>query len=234
MNHSRLNDAMSATQWSRDHLDFVLSLAFVEWLPGSVLLIPASIAIARKTVDRERDLMLAAVLYAVTATMVLLVWPGGVASRYAMPANLALAVLGGILFDRWWTVRPWLVAIGNTVVIGLSGALIFLGWIVMPLAPDTFRQSAISAQSIAAVRAMVPGTVYFTKPAVNYNVLAYVPAPVRGEEPRGLLFLKAPALAILTDSEITALMADYPRLGVIPHAIVGRKPVTKIVEIRPN
>ena len=51
-------------QWVRDHLDFVLSLFLVEWLPGSVLLFPAIVALPRNAFGRERDLMLAAVLYA--------------------------------------------------------------------------------------------------------------------------------------------------------------------------
>src|SRR6202020_2310683 len=102
-----------------------------------------------KTAGRDSDLMLAAVLYAGIASLVLLVWPGGVATRYAMPANLSLAVLGGILFERWWTTRPWLIAASNTVVTGISCGLVVLGWIIMPLAPDTFRQSRISAQTIA-------------------------------------------------------------------------------------
>jgi 4-amino-4-deoxy-L-arabinose transferase-like glycosyltransferase len=234
LHHSRWNDPMTTTAWIRDHLDFALSLAAVEWLPGSLLLIPAIGAIVRRTVDRERDLMLAVVLYAVSATMILLVWPGGVATRYAMPANLALAVMGGILFDRWWDARPWLIAVSNTIVTGISTALIVLGWIVMPMLPDTFRQSRISAQSIAAVRAMVPGTLYFNPLAVNYNVLAHVPAPVRNVGLVNLDNLKVPALALLTESETSSLRGQAPNIRAIPHAILNNRPPARIVEIRPN
>ena len=122
--HSRLSEGMTMMQWFRDHLDFVLSLFLVEWLPGSVLLFPAIVALARNAFGRERDLVLAVILYATVASMMLLIWPGGVATRYAMPANLALAVLGGILFDRWWATRPNLIAVSNTVVTGISTALI--------------------------------------------------------------------------------------------------------------
>jgi 4-amino-4-deoxy-L-arabinose transferase-like glycosyltransferase len=234
LHHSRLNEPMTAAQWIRDHLDFVLSLAVVEWLPGSLLLVPAIAAIIRRTVDRERDLMLAAVLYAVSATMILLVWPGGIATRYAMPANLALAVLGGILFERWWDTRPWLIAASNTIITGISAALVILGWIVMPIAPDRFRQSRIAAQSIAAVRAMVPGTLYYSPAAVNYNLLVDAPGPVRDF---GLLILgnlQVPVLALLTESEIASLRAKAPNLRVIPHAILDNRPPARIVEIRPN
>ena len=97
--------------------------------------------------------------------MMLLIWPGGVATRYAMPANLALAVVGGILFDRWWTTRPCLIAVSNTVVTGISTAFIVLGWIVIPLAPIAFTQSKSSAQAIAAVRE--PGRVRSMSPPVS-------------------------------------------------------------------
>lgn len=232
--HSRWNDPMTASEWIRDHLDFAFSLAAVEWLPGSLLLIPAIGAIVRRTVDRERDLMLAAVLYAVSATAILLVWPGGIATRYAMPANLALAVLGGILFERWWDTRPWLIAASNTIVTGISAALIVLGWIVMPMAPDTFRQSSLAAQSIAAVRAMVPGTLYYSPLAVSYNVLAHVPGPIRNVGLFNPETLKVPTLALLTASEIASLSGQTPIIRLVPHAILSNRPPARIVEIRPN
>ena len=234
MVHSRLHEGMTAGQWLKDHLDFLISLGLVEWLPGSVLLIPAIAALVRNKVSSERDLMLAAVLYAGLASMVLLLWPGGVATRYAMPANLALAVLGGILFDRWWATRPWLIAVANTAVTGISVALIILGWIVMPLALDAFGQSRTTEHAIAAVRAMVPGPVYFSTAAINYNVLAYVAAPVRDIRSVDFSNLKTPALAILTDPEILAQTARAPDVQVVPHAVLNKNPVSKIVEFRLN
>ena len=97
---------MTAFQWAKDHLDFAGSL-IVEWLPGSMLLIPAIIAITRKDLPSDRHLLLAAVLYATIGTLVPLAWPGGIATRYAMPANIALAAIGGVPFDD-----------GGSVVIG--------------------------------------------------------------------------------------------------------------------
>jgi 4-amino-4-deoxy-L-arabinose transferase-like glycosyltransferase len=234
LQHSRLSDAMTMKQWFRDHLDFVLSIFLVEWLPGSILLFPAIVAIARKTAGRDRDLMLAAVLYASAASLVLLFWPGGVATRYAMPANLALAVLAGILFDRWWTARPWLIAASNTIVIGISCGLVGLGWIVMPLAPDLFRQSRISAATIAAVRGVQPGTLYVSKSTANDNVLAYVAAPVRVVELEDIQNLKSPAFAILTAPELSALTAGRAAFFAVPHAVLKQDPLTRIFEIRPN
>jgi 4-amino-4-deoxy-L-arabinose transferase-like glycosyltransferase len=234
MIHSRLSEGMTMTQWFRDHLDFAMSILLIEWLPGSVLLFPAIAAIWRKTAGRDSDLMLAAVLYAGLATLILLVWPGGVATRYAMPANLSLAILGGILFDRWWTSRPSLIAVSNTVVTGIASGLIILGWIIMPLAPDAFRHSKISAQAVEAVREMLPGTLYVSKAGGNDSMLAYVAAPIRRVGLEDIRDLKVPAFAIVTASEMSELMAQKPDLRAIPHAILNKNPLTKIFEIQPK
>lgn len=231
--HSRLADGMSASTWFKDHLDFALSI-IVEWLPGSVLLIPAMMAIARNDLAADRNLMLALMLYVVLGTLALLVWPGGIATRYAMPANLGLAVISGILFDRWWFSRQWLVAIANTVVIGLSTALIVLGWIIIPLSPDTFGQSKIQAQIIAGTRAMVPGTLYVTNSISNLNVLAYLAAPVRRVSLRDLEQLTVSSLAVMGVEEISALAAAKPQLRVTSYARLGRNLTLVVAEIRPN
>ncbi|MBR1210750.1 glycosyltransferase family 39 protein [Bradyrhizobium sp. JYMT SZCCT0180] len=229
--HSRLSEGMTLMQWVRDHLDFVLSLFLVEWLPGSVLLFPAIAALARNAFGRERDLMLAAVLYATVASMLLLIWPGGVATRYAMPANLALAVMGGILFDRWWSTRPWLIAVSNTVVTGISTALIVLGWIVIPAAPIAFSQSKTSAQTIAAVREARQGTLYVTTSA-DLNTLAYVAAPIRMVGLTDIANLKPPAFAILRGSEVAEIVAQKPDFAAIAHATLNKGLLTRIFEIR--
>ena len=44
--------------------------------------------------------MLAAVLYSLICTLVLVIWPGGVAARYVMPATMTLAVICGLMFEH--------------------------------------------------------------------------------------------------------------------------------------
>ena len=233
MIHSRLSEGMTMVQWFRDHLDFAISIAMVEWLPGSLLLLPAIIAITRNTAGKEEgDLLLAVVLYALTASLVLLVWPGGVATRYAMPANLALAVLAGILFDRWWATRPWLIGASNTIVVGISTSLIVLGWVVMPLAPDAFRQSKISAQTIAAVRGMAAGPLYVLKSNANENVLAYVAAPIRMVSLDEIEKLEVPAFVILSTSQLSEIAAQKTGFRAIPHAVLSKDPLIRIFEVQ--
>ncbi|MES1150035.1 MAG: glycosyltransferase family 39 protein [Bradyrhizobium guangdongense] len=233
LHHSRLDEGMSASQWLRDHLDFALSM-IMEWAPGSILLIPAILAMRRGELPRDRDLMLAAILFATLGGLALLVWPGGVATRYAMPGNLGLAVIGGILFERWWFSRHWLIAVANTIVTGLSTALVVLGWLVIPVSPDTFRQTRIDAQIIAGVRPTLPGTIYAAETTVSANVLAYVPAPVRRIPAHELAKLTAPALAVVTPAEMEALARANPGMRILSHARLTGNPALVVVEIRPN
>ncbi len=231
--HSRLGENMSPAQWTRDHLDFLVSIV-VEWLPGSLLIVPATIALATKKLTHDRDLVLALLLYALMCSLALLLWPGGIATRYAMPANLALAVLCGLLFDRWWSEKTWLIAVVNTIAITISISLVVLGWIVMPLRPQAFSQTAIAGQTIAAVRALVPGPVYFGKAAANMNIMAYVEAPVREMEIAEFERLTRPALAIMTQEEIAILTAASPQLQIISHANLKDKIASTVVEMKPN
>lgn len=233
LRHSRLADHMTASQWMRDHLDYALSM-IVEWAPGSVLLIPALVALARKKLPDDRDLMLAALLYATLGALILLIWPGGVATRYAMPGNLGLAVIGGILFDRWWFAHHWLIAIANTIVTGISTALVILGWIIIPLAPDAFRQTRIDAQIIGGVRASVPGPLYVPETMPSMNVLAYVPAPVRRLPLAELARVSKPALAIMTSAEMAELAAANPALRIAVHAKLSGNLGLMVAEIRAN
>ena len=173
-------------------------------------------------------------LYATIGTLVLLAWPGDIATRYAMPANIALAAIGGVLFDRWWFSRDRLMAAANTVVFGLSTALIILGWIIIPLKPDKFAESKIKAEVIAAVRPMVPGALYVTESMTNLNVLAYVPAPILRVSPSELKSLIRPALAVITNKEISELAGARPNYVMIKHAKLSGIPELFVTEILPE
>ncbi|GEC17619.1 hypothetical protein J2S34_003382 [Nitrobacter winogradskyi] len=102
--HSRLTQTTDGMATVFGHLDFAKSLA-VEFLPGSILIGPAIMIAVVRWRDRRRDmrddLLLAAVLYSVACTLVLLFWPGKVAARYAMPGTMTLAVICGLMFENW-------------------------------------------------------------------------------------------------------------------------------------
>ena len=100
LRHSRLNEHMTASQWMRDHLDFALSM-IIEWAPGSVLLIPALVALARKELADDRDRCWRRCSYATLGARSS--WSGQAACDALCDAwRSRAAVIGGILFDRWW------------------------------------------------------------------------------------------------------------------------------------
>jgi 4-amino-4-deoxy-L-arabinose transferase-like glycosyltransferase len=104
MVHSRLLTA-TGLELVRDHLDFAGSVA-LETLPATILIGPAIAIVLRTWRSGRHDLMLAATLYSVICTLFLVFWPGGVATRYAMPATMTLAVICGIMFDDWRHSHP--------------------------------------------------------------------------------------------------------------------------------
>ncbi|MCL2716376.1 MAG: glycosyltransferase family 39 protein [Alphaproteobacteria bacterium] len=232
LHHSRLAEGMSGTYWLHDHGNFAVSLA-VECLPGSLLLIPAILALIRRELPKDHNLILAALLYATLGSLALLLWPGGVATRYAMPGTLGLAVICGILFDRWQTTRPRMIAAATAIVTLISVALVTLGWLVMPIAPELFRQSRTNAEIIASVRAMAPGPVYVSNESANLNILIYVPAPVHRVTLEQMTNLTEPALAVITPAEVATLGRHFPAVHVVERARLKEKGGLLVTEITP-
>ena len=216
-----------------DHVDFIVSL-FVEWLPGSILLGPAVIILARQPRNRDHDLLLAATLYALMCTLVLLLWPGGVASRYAMPGNLGLAVVAGLMFQRWRQSHSRVIAITLVTAYLICSTIIVLGWVAMPLKTTLFQESKIAGQTINAVRKSVPGPMYVITESVEHNMLAYVAGPIREVALKQLTTLTAPAIAVMTPEEQDELARMKPTLRLQDRATVrSHHEDLKVVEIQP-
>src|SRR3954469_16678002 len=94
------------------------------------------------------DLMLAAILYSAVCTLVLVVWPGGVAARYAMPATMTLAVTCGLMFEQWRRCQPRVIASALVVTCLIFGGLLARGWVAMPFWPQLFQESRIAGNAI--------------------------------------------------------------------------------------
>ncbi|MGO4714735.1 ArnT family glycosyltransferase [Bradyrhizobium sp. 2TAF24] len=208
--HSRLLD-LGHVQLVRDHLDFVVSLV-AEWLPGTLLLGPALVILWRGARGLDAELLRAALIYALACSLVLLAWPGGVATRYAMPANPALAVMCGVMFARWR--GPHSRVIVSTLVIGglIATYVVVLSWIVMPLMPRLFQDARIAGTAVQAVRRDVAGPVYVLPSSAEHNMLAYVAGPIREVPMAALATLRGPALAVVTPQERAALAQLAPDL----------------------
>ena len=230
--HSRILTS-HGTELVSDHIDFLISM-MVEWLPGLILLVPALVILARKERNSDHDLMLAAVLYALMCTLVLVVWPGGIATRYAMPGTLGLAVVAGLMFARWRQRHSRVIVVTLVTAYVIAVFVMVLGWVAMPLKPDWFQESKIAGQTIDALRRDVPGPVYVVTQSAEHNMLAYVRGPVREVALGRLTSLAEPSLAVLTEDEETALARKKPTLHLIDRATVrSQKMDLKVVEIRP-
>lgn len=121
----------------------------IEFLPGIILIGPAIVIVVRSWRNTRRDLLLAAILYSVMCTLVLVFWPGGVAARYAMPATMTLAVVCGLMFEYWRHTHPRLIASALVVTYLIFAGLLVRGWVAMPFWPHLFKESEIAGTAIA-------------------------------------------------------------------------------------
>lgn len=233
MVHSRLL-TMTVPEVVRDHLDFFKSIA-VEDLPATILIGPAIFVARRRWKTCEHDLMLAVTLYSLSCTLVLLIWPGGVASRYAMPATMTLAVICGLMFEQWRQRQPRVIVSALFVTYLIFGGLLVRGWVVMPFRPHLFQESQIAGEKIAAALQRRPGPLYVVQDTTEYNMLVYVRGPISAVTLDELAELNEPAIAVLRPDEERALAQKRPELQIVDGGdIFSLKTSYRIVEIRPR
>jgi 4-amino-4-deoxy-L-arabinose transferase-like glycosyltransferase len=229
--HSRLL-TVTGFDWVRDHLDLLKSLA-VEMLPGTILVGPAIIIVSRRWRASGPDLMLAAVLYSSICTLVLLIWPGGVASRYAMPATMTLAVVCGLMYEQWRQRQPRIIISALVVTYLIFDGLLVRGWIAMPFWPQLFEVNQIGGREIAAAVQQWPGRLYVTDLA-DENMLVYVRGAIRVVALDDLAALTTASVALLLPEEERILAQKNPSLQLI-HAsdTISVGPPYRIILIRP-
>jgi 4-amino-4-deoxy-L-arabinose transferase-like glycosyltransferase len=229
--HSRLSHTTSglATVWG--HLDFVKSLA-IEFLPGSILIGSAIVIVSRKWRSGQNGLLLAAILYSVACTLVLLFWPGKVAARYAMPGTMTLAVICGLMFENWCHSHPKVIASALVVTYLIFSGLLVRGWIVMPLFPQMFQESQLAGKAIAAALQQKHGPLYVVGSSTDYNMLVYVRGPIYAVSLDDLAALNTSAIAVLRPEEKRALSQKRPELQLVDDAdIISMRSHYKIVEM---
>jgi 4-amino-4-deoxy-L-arabinose transferase-like glycosyltransferase len=229
--HSRLL-TVTGLDWVRDHLDLIKSLA-VEMLPGTILVGPAIIIVLRRWRASGPDLMLAAVLYSLICTLVLLIWPGGVASRYAMPATMTLAVVCGLMFQQWRQRRPRIITSALVVTYLIFDGLLVRGWIAMPFWPQLFEVNQIGGTEIAAAVRQWPGRLYVTELA-DENMLVYVRRAIRVVTLDDLAALTTASVALLLPEEERILAQKNPSLLLISGSdTISVGPPYRIILIQP-
>jgi 4-amino-4-deoxy-L-arabinose transferase-like glycosyltransferase len=236
--YSRLSNTTSGLTTVRGHLDFIKSLV-IEFLPGSILIGPATvIAIqtwrTRALPTRRNDLLLAAVLYSLACTLVLLFWPGKIAARYAMPGTVTLAVVCGLMFEQWRDSHRKVIVSALFVTYLIFFGLLVRGWVVMPLRPQLFEQSRIGGTAISAAIRHRPGPLYVIQGSSELNMLSYVPGPIRTVTLDDLARLQADSMAMLRPDERQALAHKAPALQFVDRAHLAGKQPYVIVEIVPT
>ena len=231
MVHSRLLTT-TGLQLVRDHLDFVVSM-LAEVLPATILIGPAVFIVWRRWRSGEHDLMLAATLYSLVCTVILVIWPGGVATRYAMPATFTLAVICGLMFEDWRRTQPRLIASTLTVSYLIFGGLLIRGWVAMPFWPHLFQESRIAGEAIAAALQDRPDPLYVLTNSTEYNMLVYVRRPIRAVTIDDLARLKTSAVAVMLPVEEAALAQQNPKMRLVARgSIVSLRRSYRIVEIQ--
>jgi 4-amino-4-deoxy-L-arabinose transferase-like glycosyltransferase len=212
--HSRLADATSGLETIRDHLDFAKSL-IIEFLPGTILFGPAVMIAARSWKNPQYDLLLAATLYSATCTLVLIFWPGGVAARYAMPATMTVAVVGGLMFEYWRDRHPRAIASTLFVTCLIFGGLLLRGWVAMPFWPHLFKESEIAGATISSVSRAALQPLYVIGNSTELNMLGYVKGEIRAITLDDLVRLKIPSTAVVLVEERQALTQRAPKLRLV-------------------
>jgi 4-amino-4-deoxy-L-arabinose transferase-like glycosyltransferase len=217
LDHSRLGDDLTVLQWIWG-AGWFISQTLLELLPALILAAPLIAGLRLRAETPVDRLIVALLLYSVCCTAVLALWPGA-NSRYVMPALPAVAVLGGLGFDRYRGQRPALV----NAAIGLGALLalypLVLCWIAMPALPHLFDRSRRAAFEISAAIAAHPATLYALD-RDPYNVLAYL-SPVRIMPIEELAGLQAPAWALLTSQGQEQQVRDArPDLDMTVAAVV--------------
>jgi 4-amino-4-deoxy-L-arabinose transferase-like glycosyltransferase len=229
--HGRMRPSAGAVKWAAGTLRFAFQFT-LEALPGLLLSVPFVVGLFRSGRLRSEELVLALLLYAGCCTVLLLFWPGGVATRYAMPATPAMAVLAGLAFERLRDARPQLVNAAVLVAAGLAAYQLIVNWLVMPLAPEAFQSSRLAARTVTSAMAVKPAPLFVTFASFgNNNMAAYLPPPIRIIRLAEANNLPTPAWALLSPSEIERLRAMRPDLTVSLRAVLPQEPSSHLVLI---
>jgi 4-amino-4-deoxy-L-arabinose transferase-like glycosyltransferase len=153
------------------------------------------------------------VCYATACTAILLVWPLAL-SRYAMPIAPAVAVLGGLAWDRLAaTKHVWLRNLATGVVTALGIYQMVLTIAIVPIFADRFGSARIDGGKIAeAVRTQaVP--VYCEEPA-NNDQFFYAHVPMTCYKWDQYLAIPAPAWLLASSEDLDELAKARPELEI--------------------
>ena len=179
--------------------------------------------------------MLAAVLYSMLCTLVLIFWPGGVAARYAMPATMTVAVAGGLMFEAWRGSHPRVIASALFVTYLIFGGLLLRGWVAMPFWPHLFKESEIAGAAISSVTRIAPQPLYVISGTTELNMVGYVKGKIETVTLNDLARLKIRSTAVLLVEERQALARLAPALRIVDGPdLASQRRLYKVIQIVPE
>jgi 4-amino-4-deoxy-L-arabinose transferase-like glycosyltransferase len=206
----------------------LLVTLLLEAMPALIVVAPFIPILWRTPTAKGHDLAIALLLYAVLASVALVVWPGA-RDRYAMPGLLAFAAAAGLAFEHFRIVRPKLVNAALMVGAVLIVFQITLSWLVMPAAPYLFSSSRIAATTVMSVMSSNRSTLYMDIESINKNVLGYIPQPVRLVRFDELLRVQPPAWMLVSSESARKLTGLRPDAKL--RAIVTNNGTLSLLEV---
>jgi 4-amino-4-deoxy-L-arabinose transferase-like glycosyltransferase len=151
----------------------------------------------------------AAGCYALTASFVILFWPGGSTGRYFYPMFLPVAVIGGLCYDALAARRPWLLTPGLVVTFALLAYGLVYSMVAAPLMPWQFRSTALYGAQITKLMRADPAPLLITQ-GVGLNVMPYVPGRIVKTDLQALEKIGGPAWFGVHQNQAQPLLAKRP------------------------
>jgi len=211
-----------------NHARFLASLV-VEWLPSTLVLpLMAFPSWRRRAPLLASPVAVALLCYAGAAFIVLLVWPG-VASRYAMPATPAVAVLAAFAVEPLWKEGRRLAEAAVLVVAGLCLYQLVLTNLALPIMGSRFGLSRLTGEAIEKAIRADPAPVYCMLPCEPTR-LFYVDLPIKGILPMDYPKIVAPAWLLASKQYLPMFASRRPDLA--ERIVVDRTEDQRVAAVR--
>lgn len=181
--HSRMGTAEFVSplpgHWRCQPLELFFRL-LLESVPAVLLAVPLVISICRHHYDGNRNLAVALLFYASTATIILIFWPGA-KPRYAMSFVLGISTVAGLSLGYLSLRQPILAAFAQCLAGILLAYGLIVSLIVMPVKPTLFEGMRGAGTKIAKTVSARPETLYFVSDnsAAALKALIYVHGYIR-------------------------------------------------------
>ena len=200
-------------------------------MPALFVVAPFVPRLLRERKNPSNALAIALLLYAMLASVALVLWPEP-RGRYAMPGTVAFAALAGLAFEQFRITRPRLVNLTLVAMAALAAYQIALFWLVMPAFPDAFGRTRRASQVIQSVMQTQPATLYGFLESDERNIWAYIPQPIRVMRLAEFRTLAVPAWALASADVTDRLRELRPDIELIVRSRIPADDTLFLLEMR--